>query len=142
MNTIQIKPMIETDFDEVMVLWNNSQGLHMSGEYTETTEGFAKFLERNPGNSFVARDQNKLVGAVFGSHDGRRGYITHMAVAQEYRRHGVGRSLVKHVVDSLKSAGISRIGIFVLKSNPQAEVFWISAGFEKLEVANTFFHTF
>jgi N-acetylglutamate synthase len=140
MNNIQIKPMIATDFTEVMALWKNSQGLYMSGEYTETPEGFAKFLERNPGNSYVARDQDKLVGAVFGSHDGRRGFISHMAVAQKYRRSGIGRLLVQHVVESLNSVRITIIVLFVLKSNSSAGLFWSEVGFKKVDGVDAFFH--
>ena len=68
-----IREMAVRDYDEVAALWQNSQGVGLSD--ADSREGVARFLERNPGLSFVAREGEHLVGVVLCGHDGRRGYI-------------------------------------------------------------------
>ena len=59
----------------------------------DSKDDIARFLERNPGLSFVARDNGQLVGVVLCSHDGRRGYIDQLAVRKSHRRQGIGKGL-------------------------------------------------
>lgn len=73
--SIVIREMTIQDYDEVLALWRTSEGVGLSD--ADSDEGVARFLDRNPGLSFVARDGEHLVGAVLCGHDGRRGYIHH-----------------------------------------------------------------
>jgi N-acetylglutamate synthase len=127
-----------TDYAEVFAFWRNIQGIYLHNDYSETPEGFARFLERNPGHSFVARNGGRLVGAVLGSQDGRRGFINHMAVAPEYRRLGIGRQLAGKVTQSLKAVGILKVALFVLKTSPEARAFWSSIGFKPEELVDVY----
>ena len=40
---------------------------------------------------------NKIIGTVIGGFDGRRGLIYHLAVATEFRGHGIGSRLMNEV---------------------------------------------
>lgn len=71
----------------------------------------------------------KIVGAVLGSHDGRIGFINHLAVMKPYRKKGIARLLVENVIRALKSEGMLKIAIFVLKNNADAKTFWRRMGF-------------
>ena len=84
LSNIVIQEMTIDDYDEVKSIWRKSNGIELSG--ADTRESINRFLERNPGLSFVARDGDQLVGVVLCGHDGRRGYIDHLAVRQSYRR--------------------------------------------------------
>ena len=90
--------------------------------------GIGLYLARNPGLSFVAIDSGKIVGAVLCGHDGRRGYINHLAVAEKYRRCGIGKNLVENVLGRLRQKGISKYNGFVFKDNLEALEFWQSIG--------------
>jgi ribosomal protein S18 acetylase RimI-like enzyme len=134
MQDIRIENLTFSDYEEVFSFWNSCDGLHMHHDHSETPEGFLIFLERNLGLCFVARDGKKIIGAVLGSHDGRRGFINHMAVSSAYRKKGIGRMLVHNVIESLKSVGIRKILIFVLKNSPDAQAFWKHMGFLKEDI--------
>ena len=54
----------------------------------------ASFLARNPGFSQVALEGGKLVATILVGHDGRRGLIHHLVVAEGARHRGLGRRLV------------------------------------------------
>lgn len=53
------------------------------------------YLTRSEGMSKVAVIDGKIVGTVLASHDGRRGFIHHMAVLPDYRRNRIGHELAK-----------------------------------------------
>lgn len=88
-----------------------------------------RHLRFNLHMSFVALDGEKVVGAVLGSHDGRRGFINHLAVMKPYRKQGIARLLVENVIRALKGEGMLKIAIFVLKNNTDAQAFWRILGF-------------
>jgi N-acetylglutamate synthase len=90
-----IVPMTIADYDEVIKLWQNVEGVGLH-DYEDSREGISFYLDRNPGLSFVARQAGLLVGAVLCGHDGRRGSINHLAVALEFRMHSIGKMLVDH----------------------------------------------
>ena len=123
---ITIREMTIRDYDAVLALWQASQGIGLSEADSE--QGIAGFLDRNPGLSFVARTDEQLVGAVLCGHDGRRGYIHHLAVSRSRRRRGVGETLVRHCLDRLKSAGIHKCHLFVFDDNEDAIAFWKRTG--------------
>ena len=121
--------MALTDYESVIQLWTGCDGVYMHGDFSETYEGMEGFLRRNPEMSFVALDGEEIVGAVLGSHDGRRGFINHLAVLKSYRRRGIARLLVENVIYALKGEGIQKIVIFILKNNSNARAFWRRVGY-------------
>jgi ribosomal protein S18 acetylase RimI-like enzyme len=121
-----IREMTIADFEEVKALWQRSNGIELST--ADTKESITRFLERNPGLSFVARDGDLLVGAVLCGHDGRRGYIDHLAVSQSHRCQGIGRALVGRCLYNLVQIGIRKWHLFVMQDNQAAIEFWKKLG--------------
>lgn len=72
------------DYDEAWALWKRTEGIGLS--QADEPRNIASFLARNPGLSFVAEEEGKIVGAVLCGSDGRRGFLHHLAV--EKSRHG------------------------------------------------------
>ncbi len=113
-------------YDQVYILWKNSKGVRLSE--IDSRDNIARLLERNPGLSFVALDGDTVVGAVLCSHDGRIAYLTHLAVNKEYRRQGIGRSLVGRCLYTLMSIGINRCALLVMEDHSGARSFWERMG--------------
>lgn len=53
----------------------------------DSFDGISRSITRNPDTSFVAVDEDKIVGVILAGNDGRRGFIYHSAVLSEYRKH-------------------------------------------------------
>ena len=123
---IQIEAMRIDDFDAVMALWKASEGVGFNE--MDTQPCIASYLERNPGMSFVARENGKLIGAVLCGHDGRRGYMHHLAVAAECRKRGIGRGLVAACFAELAKIGMVKCNIFVYAHNAEGQAFWKREG--------------
>ena len=118
----RIAPMGITDFEAVHQLWQVTEGVGLNE--SDSQPNIAAFLERNPGLSFVARQGNEVVGAVLCGHDGRRGYMHHLAVAKAWRRRGIGRKLVEACLSRLRGLGITKCNIFLYADNAPGEQFW------------------
>lgn len=130
---VVIQEMELTDYEAVRELWQRTEEIELAD--TDSREGLARFLERNPGLSFVARDGDMIVGAVLCGHDGRRGYIDQLVVQEQYRRQGIGRSLVSRCVYNLMRIGIRKWHLFVFEDNAEAITFWSKLGWsERVEL--------
>lgn len=111
-------------YTAAMDLWQQSEGVGLSA--ADESERIAAYLQRNPDLSFVALDENELVGAVLCGHDGRRGFIHHLAVRRAYRRQGIGRTLAERCLTALGAEGIDKCHLFVVADNAAAITFWRS----------------
>ncbi|HET6455166.1 MAG TPA: GNAT family N-acetyltransferase [Armatimonadota bacterium] len=123
---MKIAEMKIDDYDEVHALWGRCEGVGLDPD--DTRENIARYLDRNPGLSFIARNGEKLVGAVLCGHDGRRGYLHHLAVDHDCRRGGIGKTLVAQCIARLKATGIPKCNIFVFDENDPALAFWEADG--------------
>jgi len=129
----QIRPFTMADYPAAYALWQETEGIRLSS--ADEPEAIARYLQRNPGLSFVAYHEHQLVGAVLCGHDGRRGFLHHLAVARPYRGHGVGRALVEHALHALAECSIAKCHLFVLQHNQQAVQFWRHLGWiERVEL--------
>ena len=83
---VVIRPMTITDYEAVRALWTSCEGVGLND--ADRPEALSAYLERNPGMSFVAQQGDAIVGAVLCGHDGRRGYLNHLAVSPAHRHRG------------------------------------------------------
>lgn len=121
------RPMTIADYDAVLALWKKTEGLGLNE--SDAREAIAAYLARNPGLSSVAIDATGLmVGAVLCGHDGRRGYLHHLAVHKEARGQGIGRALVDTSLACLRELGLPKCNLFLLANNTAGRDFWIHEG--------------
>jgi putative acetyltransferase len=124
--TVRIRPFAIDDHAAATALWQATGGIGLSG--SDTRANIAAYLKRNPGMSFVAVNDQGLIGAVLCGTDGRRGYLHHLAVDPAHRGRGVGRDLVNHCLDALRHAGLSKCHLFLYSANRSGRAFWEHIG--------------
>jgi putative acetyltransferase len=125
--SIKIRALRPEDFAAADTLWCFTKGLVLRGD--NDPEGFSRFLKRNPDCCHGAwLDNDLLVGAIMAGHDGRCGYLYHLAVKPGYRRQGIGRKLVEKSVAVLDAQGISKFHVFIKRNNITASTFWRKLG--------------
>ena len=121
------------DYESATALWQASEGVEICEG--DSKEEIARYLQSNPGLSRVAEEAGAMVGAVLCGHDGRRGFIYHLAVARAFRGRGVGKLLLADCISGLRTAGIKRAIILVAGDNPTGHEFWLRNGWEDLAEA-------
>ena len=116
------------DYDAVVALWRRTEGVGLNE--SDTRRAIAAYLRRNPRFSFIAEKDGRIIGAVLCGHDGRRGYLHHLAVSKRHWRRGVGRQLVNACLAKLRKAGIQKCNIFIYANNAAGMKFWSHTGWK------------
>ena len=127
-SSVNIRLMKTHDYKKVFDLWKSTPGVGMRS-LDDSEEGISKFMKRNPNTCFIAECDNTLAGVILSGHDGRRGYIYHAVVRDEYRGKGIGRLLVQAVEDSMKKEGINRLALTAFAANENGNRFWEHLGY-------------
>ena len=130
---IQTREFLINDYEAAVELWKRVEGLDIAEG--DDRESVRRFLGQNRGLSRVATDGSTIVGAALCGHDGRRGYIYHLAVDPAYQGRQLGKRLVEECLSGLRRAGLERANILVAKDNPRGRDFWRRTGWEDLEGA-------
>lgn len=130
-----IRTMTPRDYDAVYALWMSCKNMGFNN-LDDSRAGVARLLRRNPATSFVALEDDRLAGVILSGQDGRRGYIYHMAVAEDFRRRGVATALLDRCLEALRAEGINKVALLVFRYNDAGNAFWEKQGFtERTDVA-------
>ena len=100
------------DYPAVRELWGKMEKGVQLGR-SDTPEEITKKVERDPDLFLVAERDGLIVGSVIGGYDGRRGLIYHLAVARDFRQHGVGSQLLDEVEARLRAKGCLKCYLMV-----------------------------
>jgi N-acetylglutamate synthase len=86
-------------------------------------------LETQDSCSLIALHYRDLVGAIIAGSIGVRGAISHIAIAEPYRRLGVASALVDRVLSGFRARGLRRVFLFAGDANSPAHGLWAHCGF-------------
>ena len=125
-----IRKMTVEDYDGVRALWMTIRGFAIRS-LDDSREGVARFLERNPATSVVAVEAGRIVGAILCGHDGRRGCLYHVCVAEEYRMRGIGKAMVVFCMEALRAEHINKVSLIAFTKNDIGNAFWKQIGWTK-----------
>ena len=123
---IDIREMIIEDYPQAYELWRSIEGMKL--ETADSKDGVEKYLLRNPGMSYVAICNDRVIGTILCGEDGRRGYMQHLCVKKEFRGRGIGGDLIERSLSAFKNAGLHEVRIFIFKSNVLGNKYWDKKG--------------
>jgi ribosomal protein S18 acetylase RimI-like enzyme len=124
------RSMTISDYEYCRALWRDTPGIRLTK--ADSMDAIASYLRRNPGMSFVCVENDEVIGTSMCGHDGRRGYLYHVAVKPEFRGKRIGTRLVEACLARLKEEGIGKCHLFVVAGNALGKAFWASF-FQKRE---------
>jgi ribosomal protein S18 acetylase RimI-like enzyme len=90
------------------------------------------------GSLLVVEREGSVVGSVVAAWDGWRGNMYRLAVADEYRRRGLGLRLVRAAERSLRDRGARRVTALVPHDESAAVGLWEAAGYERDQIVDRF----
>ena len=132
---MNIREMKIEDYDNVFALWKTIKGFGIRS-VDDSREGIERFLKWNPGLSVVAEEEGQIVGAILCGSDGRRGCLYHVCVHKEYRRQGIGKTMVVWCMEKLKELQINKVSLIAFTQNDIGNAFWKEIGWTKREDLN------
>jgi ribosomal protein S18 acetylase RimI-like enzyme len=124
-----IRDLRPNDYDAVVALWVEA-GLPFKPRGRDTREALASQCEQPTAVYLVAEVAGELVGAVLGTHDGRKGWINRLAVAKAYQGRGLGARLLAEVESRLVAAGLGIFACLVEDWNDDSKVFFERRGYK------------
>ena len=113
-------------------IWN------MKPEYKEQ---IIAMYEKEPLILYIAKDGDTSVGYICGQIQVREvmtprtiGYIRNIYIKPEYRKQGIGYSLVKTLVEYYSRENVDEVNLNYVVGNKGAESFWGKLGFRPIRV--------
>ena len=126
--TISIRAITPDDYDSLIELWTIS-GLEFQIRGREGREAMTRHVEQFPGLSFLAIANGQPIGAVLGTHDGRKGWINRLAIRPEFRRRGVAAALVQACDVAIRATGIGLVAALVEADNEASAALFRKLGY-------------
>ncbi|MCF5027479.1 GNAT family acetyltransferase, partial [Pseudomonas lurida] len=112
---------------QVVALWQEAFGYDTA--HNLPTLVIDKKLAVNDGLFFVATDKKTVVGTILAGYDGHRGWLYSVAVHADYRRHGLGSSLVRHAEQALTALGCMKVNLQITSGNDGVAGFYEALGY-------------
>ena len=100
------------DYDSLITLWNDAQ-LPFKPKGRDKRDKIEYELKQGRDIFLVAEINGKLVGSVFGTHDGRKGWINRLAVSPEFQRQNIAKKLIAEVEDRFSEIGIDIVACLI-----------------------------
>jgi len=120
------------DYEGVIALWREA-GLPVKVTGRDARDAVTRQL--NAGSAFIliAEAEGKIVGALLGSHDGRKGWLNRLAVAPAYRRAPVGVAvrLVAAAEERFRALGLAIFACLIEGDNAASLRLFKRLGYER-----------
>ena len=112
------------------------KGVHVGR--SDTPQEIEKKTLRDPDLFLIAEEDGRIIGSVIGGYDGRRGLLYHLAVARDFRHHGLGGQLLDEVERRLRDKGCLKCYLMVTLDNPEVERFYQKRGWHFMDYVRPF----
>ena len=126
MPDVELRECVIEDHAAVLSLWHGC-GLHPSR--SDSVEGMARKLARDPQLFLLAVQDDEVVGSVLGSFDGRRGWINRLAVRSDLRGKGLADRLMAEVERRLVALGCEKVNLLIEPENGAVQAYYERLGY-------------
>lgn len=116
------------DYEQVIGLWQKAHLPHKP-RGRDSKEAIRRELHAHNAVFLVAEEKGVLVGSIFGTHDGRKGWINRVATAPAYQRQGIARALVRETERRFREMGIKIIACLIEDWNTSSIAFFEKMGY-------------
>jgi ribosomal protein S18 acetylase RimI-like enzyme len=120
------------DYEQLIELWQEAH-LPYKPKGRDSKEEIERELRGHNAVFLVAEENGRLVGSIFGTHDGRKGWINRVATAPAYQKQGIARTLVREVERRLRNMGIKIIACLIEDWNTGSVAFFEKMGYVRYQ---------
>ena len=127
-----IREATERDAPALVGLWQQV-GLEFVAEHVPAE--LAAALRLHPRLVLVAEDEAGLAASVFGTYDGRRGWVSRLATRPDRRGQGLASRLVALVEQRLTQLGCRKVNLLIEPANREVMGFYSRLGYVRDDLA-------
>ncbi|MFC1851899.1 GNAT family N-acetyltransferase [candidate division CSSED10-310 bacterium] len=120
------------DYDALISLWEEAD-IPFKPKGRDSHERIAAEIDRGIAIFLVVELDDRIIGAVLGTHDGRKGWINRLVVSPAYRKHGVATLLVQKVEKLLSDQGIGIFACLIENWNTNSHQFFERLGYRSFK---------
>jgi ribosomal protein S18 acetylase RimI-like enzyme len=125
------------DYEPLVDLWKTARLPYKPGG-RDARDRIDREIQGPNAIFLVAEVAGQLIGSVFATHDGRKGWINRLAVAPSYRRRRVARSLMAEAEKRLSKAGIEIVACLIEDWNADSKLFFEKIGYHRFDKISYF----
>lgn len=114
--SVAIRDFRAVDYEPLISLWDRS-GLSYRPKGRDSKDRIVREIDRPNAIFLVAEVDGQIIGSIFGTHEGRKGWINRLAVLPAYRKRGIAAKLVSEVERRLTDQGIEIIACLIEEWN-------------------------
>lgn len=126
---MHIEPLNIADYDELINLWKRA-GLPYDAEERDNRASIERQIFDPVVEILVLRDEDKMIGSVIASSDGRKGWINRLAVDPDYRGRRLAARLLERAEEFLIGKGLTIIAALIEDENFPSMAAFRRAGYE------------
>ena len=112
MEDLVIREFNIEDYRQIISLWDKVN-LPYRPEGRDSPANITQQIANGTTIFLVVESDDKLVGTVLGTHDGRKGWINRLALDPEYRRRSIARRLVNELERRFDKLGLEVIACLI-----------------------------
>jgi len=127
---MKIRNMKKEDYGRLIELWERTE-LDYKPDGRDSKVHVSKELEINPDLFLVAEEDCRIIGSIFATYDGRKGWLNRVAVDPEFQGKGLGRKLCLDAEKILHKKGCRVFAMQIHDSNERSKQMAKSLGYEE-----------
>ena len=124
---MQIAAAKESDVDDVIALWD---ACGLMRPWNDPAADFRLALANETSAILLAQIEGALVASVMTGFDGHRGWVYYLAVAPDFRKHGLGTKMMAAAEQWLRERNAPKIQLMVRDGNEAAIGFYKALGYD------------
>jgi ribosomal protein S18 acetylase RimI-like enzyme len=126
---LTFRSAVLADVDSILLFWK--EAAEDSKRPIDTREAVYRVIHRDADALVLVTDDGLIVGSLVIGWDGWRCHLYRLAVRPDYRRRGIGTSLLKRAEERFVALGGARADAMVLDGNDSAHELSSRAGYTR-----------
>ena len=118
------------DHERIVRLWRRA-GLHYRPKGRDGLQAFSKQLASGVQAVLGIEREGRLIGVIFATHDGRKGWLNRLVIDPSYRRTGMALALIKAAEEHLHMQGIEVTAVLIETENRASRELFAKAGYHE-----------
>ena len=132
-DNIEIRSFRQEDEAPLIKLWEKCE---LVVTWHDPSKDIIRKVQLDPEGLLLGWHDNSLIASVMAGYEGHRGWLNYLAVDSEFRRKGLGKTMMKAAETYLEQFECPKINLQISAQNHQVNEFYKSIGFLQEDVIN------